>query len=245
MEISAEQGIEDGSEESKGSASFRKFKYSRVFKGENWIPARMGEIIYRAEIDATPEIVFVAPNNDSNAAQRLVTSYTHRFGIGAAVLQCKILFEDSAGNDVTRRGVVVRFDSHPESDAYRLRMEIEALNSRRQEKVEMLYRLMSEAGVDPATHNFSEPFVGKDGIEIRPLDYVTISDTTLKRMAEQRVPEQATIGDLFPLRPKRSPGRPKKVAGVESPPRTIKTPSPFLTAEAPKRRPGRPKRQKT
>lgn len=124
-------------------------------------------------------------------------------------------------------------------------MDIAALNAQRQEQVETLYRMMSDSGVDPATHDFSEPFIDKDGVARRPLDFVAVGEDTLKKMARQNAPQQTSFADLFPLPEKRGRGRPKKVEGAASTaPKPPKTPNPFSTDEPPKRGPGRPRKAK-
>lgn len=244
MKNSTDQQIDNEGEESSGSSPLHKFKYTSVFSGEQWIPARMGEQIYRSEIDS--DVVILSPENDSNALQRLVKSYTHRFGMQASVRQCKVMFEDAEGRDVVRRGVIVHIDQHGVAEDYRRRMEIAALNSRRQEQVETLYRMMTEAGVDPASHDFNEPFIDAGGVARYPLDFVAVGEDTLKAMAAQREPEQTSFGDLFPLPVKRGRGRPKKVEGAApAAPKPPKTPNPFPVNEPPKRGPGRPKKKKS
>jgi hypothetical protein len=243
MGNSDEQQIEDEVEESSGASTLRKFKYTSVFSGENWIPARMGEVIYRSELGA--DLIFLSPSNDSNATMRLIKSYTHRLGIRASLRQCRVWYEDDSGADVIRRGVVCHIDEHPAAASYKQRMEIAGLDAKRRAQAEELYKLMAEVGLSPETYDFNQPFVDKDGVERHPQDYLLIPEDFPPTGGHLEPPELPDIAKLLP--PKRPRGRPKKTEGAEpAQPRVKKTPDLFGgTDTTPKRRPGRPKKQKT
>ena len=186
-------------EDSQSATTLRKIRYTQVFAGDNWIPCRMGEQIFRSEIES--DLVFLSPNNDANATQRLVKSYTHRLGVRASLKQCRVLYEDDKGNDIVRRGVVCHIESHTVAEKYKADMEIAAIDAKRQASVDTLYRLMSEVGLSPESFDFNQPFTDKDGIEHYPQDFIMISEDSPEVRAE-------VFAD-FPAKRKR--GRPKKV----------------------------------
>lgn len=243
MENQNESIVEDDIEESPGSSTLRKFRYTQVFAGVNWIPARMGELVWRAESGS--DIIFLSQTNDSNVTMRLIKSYTHRMGIRASLRQCRVFYEDDQGVDIVRKGVIAHIDEHPVAEDYKRRMDIATLHAKRQSQVAELYRLMGEVGLSPDTYDFNQPFVDKDGIERYPQDFILIDEDMPSTSNDSGQLDLPNIADLIPQ--KRARGRPKKVEGVESSPRVKKTPNPFPSAAdtAPKRGPGRPKKEKS
>ena len=243
METTNELPVDESDNEDSGAPSaLRKFKYSQIFSGENWIPARMGELIFRSELDS--ETVFLSATNDSNATMRLIKSYTHRQGIRATLRQCRVLFEDDGGNDVVRRGVVCRIEQSENAASYKQRMQVATVAAKRQGQIAQLHRLMTEVGLSPENYDYNLPFTDKDGNERHPQDFLLVGEDFPATEDGSATPQD--IAGLIPAA-KRSRGRPKRdeSSSSDSAPRVKKTPNPFASADEEKRKPGRPRKVQT
>ena len=152
-------------------------------------------------------------------------------GMRASLRQCRALFEDDQGNDVVRRGVVCHIDKHAIAEEYKNRMEIAALQAKRQEQVDELYRLMLEVGLSPENHDMNESFVDKCGVERRPIDFLMISEDFLPPGSVCEPVEFPDIAEMYGVK-KRRRGRPKRTEGVAPVSRAKRTPDFFSSKKS-------------